>query len=178
MRTKTYALNRTKFLDELEQTELTRILKNFYARADRNALIVRVALATGARATELLNIRRQDLYENDKTVFIIGLKGSNDRELPLPTDLWDDLKIYAQTHANDRIFPISYTILHRMWGNMRPCKKVFHALRHTFALELYKRTKDIRLVQLALGHKNIANTEIYMSFVYSNEQMRRLICVA
>jgi integrase/recombinase XerD len=36
-----------------------------------------------------------------------------------------------------------------------------HTLRHTFATELYKHTKDLALVQKALGHASISTTMIY-----------------
>jgi integrase/recombinase XerD len=40
-----------------------------------------------------------------------------------------------------------------------------HALRHSFATDLYRETKDIRLTQKALGHANLATTQIYTHLV-------------
>ena len=36
-----------------------------------------------------------------------------------------------------------------------------HSLRHTFATDLYRETKNIRLVQKALGHSDLSTTVIY-----------------
>jgi integrase/recombinase XerD len=38
-------------------------------------------------------------------------------------------------------------------------------LRHTYATELYRQSKDIRLVQKALGHASLATTMIYTHIV-------------
>jgi site-specific recombinase XerD len=36
-----------------------------------------------------------------------------------------------------------------------------HSLRHWFANNLRRKTSDIRIVQMALGHRNLATTEVY-----------------
>jgi len=40
-----------------------------------------------------------------------------------------------------------------------------HTLRHSFATDLYRETTNIRLTQKALGHSNLATTEIYTHIV-------------
>jgi integrase/recombinase XerD len=42
---------------------------------------------------------------------------------------------------------------------------VFGKHRHTYATELYRTTKDIRLVQKALGHAQLSTTMIYTHIV-------------
>lgn len=40
-----------------------------------------------------------------------------------------------------------------------------HTLPHSFATDLYRETNKIRLVQKALGHSNLATTQIYTHIV-------------
>jgi integrase/recombinase XerD len=40
-----------------------------------------------------------------------------------------------------------------------------HTLRHSFATDLYRETTNIRLTQKALGHANLATTQIYTHIV-------------
>lgn len=134
-----------------------------------------LALRTGARAQELLNITKADLNSYDETVFIRGIKGSNDRELPVPSMLFQGLVRLGETNQKKEVFPITYPRLYQIWEFYRPVPKKFHALRHTFAIELYRKTKDIRLVQVALGHRNITNTMVYADYVYSQQELRKLI---
>jgi len=173
---KTYQLNKSKYLLETEQKELVRVLELFKSKEPRDVSLLSLALNTGARATELLNIKWEDLDEHDQTVFIRGIKGSNDREIPIRKEQFQRLySLKAADKETDRVFKISYPRLVQIWLGYRPCFKKFHSLRHTFALSLYKKTKDIRLVQVALGHKNIQNTMIYAEYVYSTEELKKLI---
>ena len=38
-----------------------------------------------------------------------------------------------------------------------------HQFRHAFAQGVYETTKDIRLVQLLLGHEHISTTQVYLA---------------
>ena len=171
-----YALNKNKYLLDPEVERLERILEFDFEKAPRDVLLLNLALRTGARATELLEMRHADLNTYDKTLFIRGIKGSNDRELPLPPLLFQRLLDYSQTaDRKEGLFPIGYHRLRQIWDWYRPTPKKFHSLRHTFAIRLYRKTKDIRLVQVALGHRNITNTMIYADYHYSQQELKKLI---
>lgn len=170
-----YALNKNKYLLPPEVERLEALLGDHLERDTRNCLLLLVALRTGGRAQEVLNLRKGDLNGYDQSVFVRGLKGSNDREIPLPPVLFSRLARYAETAEGPDIFPIGYHRLHQIWELYRPVPKKFHSLRHTFAIRLYQKTKDLRLVQVALGHRNITNTMVYADYVYSQQELRRLI---
>ncbi len=170
-----YQLNKNKYLLDPEVEKLEEILDSFYDGDSRNCLILLLGLRTGARVQELLNLTKNDINPHDKTVFIKGIKGSNDREIPLPPKLFDRLVEYSAGVSGEILFNITYNRLHQIWDKYRPVHKKLHSLRHTFAIRLYKKTKDIRLVQVALGHRNITNTMIYADYVYSQQELRQLI---
>lgn len=171
-----YQLNKNKYLLDPEAERLEEILDSFIDKDERNCLLLLLALKTGARVQELLNLTKSDINSHDQTIFIRGIKGSNDREIPLAPAFFDRLAQYSQNLANsEKLFDISYNRLRQIWDMYRPVHKKLHSLRHTFAIRLYKKTKDLRLVQVALGHRNITNTMIYADYVYSQQELRRLI---
>lgn len=175
-RSQRYALNKNKYLLDPEIRLLEATLMRFKIREPRNYLALHLALKTGARAQELLNIRKSDLNFYDQSIYIQGIKGSDDRELPIETSLFSDLEDYCGSmNLSDPLFNISYHRLRQIWLDYRPIDKKFHCLRHTFAIRLYKKTKDLRLLQIALGHRNITNTMIYADYVYSQTELRKLI---
>ncbi|WP_246845528.1 tyrosine-type recombinase/integrase [Bdellovibrio sp. NC01] len=154
---------------------MRKILTDFQDKDPRNCLIMWVALRTGARAQEVLNLQKADLNSYDESIFIRGLKNSNDREIPIHSDIFARLHRFAEQQSGTKLFDISYNRLYQVWEMYRPVPKKFHSLRHTFAIELYQKTKDLRLVQVALGHRNIANTMVYADYVYSQQELRKLI---
>lgn len=170
-----YSINKNKYLISTELNALETLLTKNLDSDPRNSLLLLVKLRTGARASELLNLRKTSLDVDSETILIEGLKGSSDREIPLPKALFLRLRMYSLTVQGDRLFPISYNRLRQIWDLYRPCAKKLHSLRHTFAIELYKKTRDLRLVQVALGHRNIQNTMVYSEYVYSTTELRRLI---
>lgn len=170
-----------KFLDEDEYDAL--MLEVTSDPINRNKILIQLALETGARASELLAIRKKDLVSRTSkgkslgSVKIHGLKGSSDREIPISKKLFTQLSGLE----GDYLFDITYHRLYQIWENFAPRKaggkkfKTFHCLRHTCAVKLYRQTKDVKLVQTILGHRDLRNTMIYVDFVYSQDELRKAL---
>lgn len=167
------ALTKAKYLLDDEYRRLEDITTRYMATNERDCLLLKLAMATGARASEILAVRKCDLVDN--SVYIRGLKGSNDRELPLKRPLYQKLQRYAAGVEGELLFPIGYRQFCTIWHHYRPVEKKLHSIRHSYAIRLYKRTKDIHLVKTALGHKSLLNTQVYMDYVYSQTELRRAI---
>jgi integrase len=167
-----YQLNEGKFLTKDEEE---RLLKSLVSANQRDRLLVSVALRTGARASELLAVTLSDLRPHTQEVFLHGLKGSLDRAIPLPKTLFQELYEFAKTNCDTYVFDISYPRLVQVWDIYKPNGKSFHCLRHTFAIRLFERTQNLRLVQVALGHTNITNTMIYADYYYNAAELRKWV---
>lgn len=169
-----YQLTSKKFLLPAEYLHLARVLKRM-PHDHRDRILIHTGLETGARAGELLGIRKTDLIGTTKSVLIRGLKGSSDREIPLRPTLFQYLKRHADAQEGELVFDIGYHRLRQVWEFYRPVKKPLHSMRHTFAIRLYHRSKDLRLVQHALGHRSITNTMIYAKYHYTQNELRRVL---
>ncbi len=160
-----YEITRSKYLLSDELIALNSVLLKY---PNRDTALILLALHTGARANELLKITVKDLNDTFQSVFIQGSKKSKEREIPVSPEIYDLIKAHIP-------FNISYRRLSQIWDYYKPVNKTFHSLRHTFAINLYKHTKDIKLVQICLGHKSITSTQVYSDFIYEQSEMRRLI---
>jgi integrase len=171
--TKRYELTNQKYLLDEELAALNATLTRFRDQDARNCTMLWLALHTGARATELLNLTTQDFNLTAKTVFIRGIKESDNREIPLPTWLFNRIK--QMLPESGRVFPISYNRFREVWVLYRPVKKKLHSLRHTFAINLYRKAKDILILKAALGHRSLDNTMIYATYQYKTDELRKAI---
>jgi integrase len=169
---------REKFLDDDEYDSLMRVITR---EPTRDKILIQLALATGARASELLSITAKDLNARMRSVYIYGIKGSDDREVPISKDLFKLLQS-LEPGPKGKLFPISYQRLYQIWNEYAPQRnalevkpKTFHTLRHTCAVRLYMKTRDIKIVQTLLGHRDLRNTMIYVDFVYKQEKLREAL---
>ena len=86
---------------------------------------------------------------------------------------WKDNKPLSRQRAFEIIKSICIKAGISKVGNSPPHP---HHFRHTFAVDMarkMKRPEDVRKLQLALDHSNLAVTEQYLKF--SNEEMRDLV---
>lgn len=164
-------LTQEKFLTDSElQSLVNQLNKN---KTSRDALLIFMALYTGARCREVLNIKKKDIVK--KLVTIRGIKKSNDRIIPIPDDFYHDLLNYMNDLENDDLlFPITTRYVRKIWDIYRPNPdKGFHCLRHTMGVRLYKACKDIYTVKAVLGHKSLKNTMIYMNYVATTNEIKK-----
>lgn len=169
-----YQLNKNHVLTESEYRELSAILRGDNSR---DACLIGLAIETGGRSQEILNLTNGDLDLETGSVYLRGIKGSHNRSIPISNDLRLKLiKLVGKSpDPKSKVFAIKTSRFRQIWMRKRPCFKKLHALRHTFAIRLFNASKDIMLVQKALGHKNINNTMVYLDFDYNDNQIRKYL---
>lgn len=155
--------------DYLTRAELT--LLGAKLGLDRDSLLIKTAIVTGARQGELMILTKDSLNEAENTISIKANKGSSDRSIRVSADLIRLLK-QLPTH---QLWPYAApSSLWRVWDKLRPAANItkkFHAFRHTFGVELYRATKDVMLVKKAMGHKALSSTLVYVDCVNYTDQM-------
>jgi integrase/recombinase XerD len=144
----------------------------------RDLCLITLMLNTGLRAAEVLHLRVRDIDWTSGQLMVREGKGKRDRTLWLnETDL-DLLRSWKARRPVTSEF--LFTTLHGTPVKDRDLRAMVkrraqkvgitkdvhpHMLRHTFATDLYRVTKDIRLVQKTLGHADLSTTMIYTHLV-------------
>lgn len=142
--------------------------------ARRDRLLFSVLLGTGLRLGSIVDLRVGDVDLKGRCVHTTA-KGGIERKVYFNSGLGGRLKRYikaSELEPEDPLFPSrngghlscrQVQLRFKHWlevAGIDP-KYSVHSLRHTFAMNLYRKTGDLRLVQTALGHKRITTTEIY-----------------
>jgi integrase/recombinase XerD len=146
----------------------------------RNLCLLRLMLNAGLRAAEVLNIKVNDIDWHNSKVMVREGKGKKDRTLWIGQEdlgiLKKWLKLKAKLPESEFLFTTHEgkrlqnrylrTMVKRLARQAGIDKDVHpHMLRHSFATDLFRKTKNLRLIQKALGHANITTTQIYTHIV-------------
>ncbi|MCW0243136.1 tyrosine-type recombinase/integrase [Campylobacter lari] len=168
-----------KFLDAIDEID-------FKNNTIRNRLIIKIIIFTGIRVSEAINIKFKDISEeNDLYIIRIRAKGNKYRVVMIKKELIEhllkDVKVNYLSqdgllfvNRNGKALTQAYVsriveqILFK--AGIRKQKNGAHMLRHTFATLLYKKQKDLVLVQEALGHASLNTSRIYTHF--DNEKLK------
>ena len=171
---------RTRFLDEEEQTRLLQACKQ--STTPFLYMIVVVALSTGARQGEILNLEWKHLKFNDSeknvTLFLMNTKNGENRSVTISGLAYKLLKEHQQSIKNSKVRNINsknYVFpspdskrpyyIRRQWNNALKTAGIedfrFHDLRHTTASNLAMNGASLRDIGEILGHKTPAMTQRY-----------------
>lgn len=181
-----HSISKLKYLTPIECVELeqniekkmTKQTQDAHPTEYRNAVMIELLYRTGMRSSEMLITRPMDLYDDTQSIQVATVKGGKDREIPLKPDLFRKIQRLAVDIERDkRIWTMGHRNLLEVWKQFRPVKKKLHSLRHTYAYNLYKRTKDLLLCKRALGHRSINSTMVYQEEYYQQEDLNRLLTI-
>ncbi|MEM5750513.1 tyrosine-type recombinase/integrase [Campylobacter coli] len=174
-----------KFLEAIENSD-------FKNNTIRNKLIIKIIIFTGIRVSEAINIKLKDISEENELYIIrIRAKGNKYRVVMIKKELIEHLLKDVRVNylsedgllfvnRNGKALTQAYVsriveqILFR--AGIRKQKNGAHMLRHTFATLLYKKQKDLVLVQEALGHASLNTSRIYTHF--DNDKLKLAAQVA
>lgn len=149
-----------------------------YKHTLRDASVIEVFFATGARVYEISNIRAENINLNSGLIRIMG-KGGKERYIQISnTAVLDILRKYYEenepeikksgyffinnrgkryTEQSIRLMLKKYTLKAGIQRKITP-----HMFRHSFATYLIEEGVDVSCVQQILGHSSIKTTQIYI----------------
>ena len=123
-----------------------------------------IALFTGARAEETVNLKWNDLDWDSKILILEG-KGKKERSVPIPSRLYS----YLLTNRKYQGFvcpgtrnPGEVSKHFRKYADRIGLEEfTFHNLRDTYASWLVQNGVNLKIIQELLGHESITTTLIY-----------------
>ena len=152
-------------LKYLKHSQVIRLINTIENERDR--LIVRLIYATGVRVSELCSISIEDIDFEDHTIRVRG-KGDKIRTVFVDDETLEEVGRFIGNKIAGPLFPgqqgkhLSPRTVQHIFRQYAPPGITPHKIRHSYASELYRRSKNLRVVQENLGHSSIKTTEIYL----------------
>jgi site-specific recombinase XerD len=187
-------------VDFLDRTEMNALLaapdrSTWIGRRDHAILIM--ALQTGLRASELINLRRCDMVSGAGAHIRCEGKGRKQRSTPLRRETVKVMEVWLQERVGDDRDPLFPTVKgtklsrdaleaivrRHVLSASGACpslagKRVSpHVLRHSTAMELLHNGVDQNVIALWLGHGSVETTQIY---IHADMRLKEkaLACIA
>ncbi len=164
-------------VEEVDQLEGAIDLSKW--EGQRNKAIIETLFSCGLRVSELVNLKKSDLFEEEKFIRVLG-KGNKERLVPISGKALHEIHLWYIDRNLMNIKPgeEDYVFLNRRGAHLTRTmilimiknyakdagiKKTIspHTLRHSFATALLKGGADLRVIQEMLGHEDIGTTEVY-----------------
>ena len=134
----------------------------------KHKAILALALSTGLRVSEVINLKVKDIDSNRMIIHVVNGKGRKDRIVPLSENLLLILREYFKEYRpKEHLFEgqnkpqYSTTSCNKIVKKYLGNDKHFHLLRHSAFTSMLENGTDLRIIQSIAGHKSIDTTCIY-----------------
>lgn len=183
IRTKSNQDLRTReYLTTSEIDELIKALRKKSRNPERDVCLVMMMFRHALRVSEAVALKWEQVDFNGGKLHVNRLKGSEDAVHPITGEVMRLLRKFHRQNPNSRyVFlserksPLTTQAVYRMLRNIEPFLGWNfpihpHMLRHSCGYYLANEGKDLRSIQMYMGHKSINNTVIYTKL--SGEQFK------
>jgi integrase/recombinase XerD len=163
---------RKKVVARLSREEERKLIAHAYRVQGARGLLIKTLFQTGARVSEFVNIKGNEVFFEEQMILISKAKGGKSRYVPMLPQLAQELR----THLGDRTTGYLFeTVQHTPYSPRRIqqiiketasdaqiTKRVYpHLLRHSVATTLLEQGMPIEQIQKFLGHAKLETTQIY-----------------
>jgi site-specific recombinase XerD len=172
-----------KLPDYLNLEEADAILEMASHASFRDYLILKLMLRCGLRISEVCNLQVRDIDFLEKKIKIVQSKRNKDRYVPANAELLRELRFYLKAQGIEAGFvflsthkkPISIRRVQQLVKKYAQKAKIqkkvsAHTFRHSFAVHFLRHTKNLRALQLILGHSQLKSTEVYLNLSFDDLQ--------
>ncbi len=163
---------RKNIIVRLSRDEEQKLIGQAYRETGNNGLLLKTLLLTGARVSEFVSLKVEDLFFDELMILIEKGKGGKSRYVPILPELAQELKTHLGSRPNGYIFESNR---HTKFTTRRIQQIVKdtaeragitkgvhpHLLRHTVATFLLEKGMPLEQIQRFLGHSKIETTQIY-----------------
>ena len=153
------APSRIRYLTEEESKIILNDCKNFWLR-----LLIIMALSTGMRKMEMLNLTWQNIDFKARLIHIEESKNGERRSIPISDSLMKEFNNIKEKKITEKIFDNLHSPMFHFRKLIKKCEIEnfhFHDLRHTFASWLAMKGVSLYTIKELLGHKSILMTQRY-----------------
>jgi integrase/recombinase XerD len=166
---------RSRTVERLDRAEVERLIAAAYRDGSRSGLMIKTLFLTGARVSEFVHIRVEDLHLDDDPprIHLAHAKGQANRAVPILPALAQELRTHLQGRRRGYLFESNRHTrfaVRTVQTMVRRCalaaglnKRVHpHLLRHSIATILLDSGQvPIDQVRKFLGHLHLSTTQIY-----------------
>lgn len=154
----------------LEDKEVTKLLKECQNISYELYLCVLIALSTGARYSEIVNLTWKNIDLEHRQFHFLNTKNGEDRGVAITSNVYQELKEFKKVQKinNNFIFTGKDDNILYLRGQFERALKYakikdfhFHDLRHTAASYLAKGGASLLEIATILGHKTLAMVQRY-----------------